>query len=265
MAGVFSAWPPFVLQKISPKSHIQIVVTKEEGEPGLRLSEGGQLILDGAGSLSDRRRELFILLADLRSNLERHTERTPLRTVTRSSRFPIPPDFALAAKTLVRQFASHGLTYHPSGIFRADLGLVESVTDTGKSTHKVRLRTTNPAFNRWVYNLVVDPIVPIDPGLEFYAGAFGTVATNPFAIVGIFAWGADAEITDLLGNRIFLDGNIQHRVRSSGELPTDKLVFELNPRLETRDGRASVGLNVAVAALHSPEIDVAFVAQVVFD
>ena len=264
IAEILSTFPIPLLNKIAVRNVVQIFVTEGEGDARLELSQPGQIFLRGEFDPEENRVEIVRLTDELRKTLGQGgvEERS---TFSRKGRLLIPPDFALAARTVVRQFASQGLVYHPSSILRAELGLVDSVSDDGKSSHKVRLRTTNPAFNRWVYHLFIDPLVPVDPGLEIYAGVFSTVATNPFALLGIFAWGADAELTDLKGNAIFLDTNIQHRVRSSGSSPSDQLVLEWAPRIESSDGQASLGVSLSVALLPEPDLDAALVGRIVFD
>lgn len=185
--------------------------------------------------------------------------------VRRSRVFLFPPDLRLAATTLVRRVVNEGLHYQPSSLFHAELAMANTVGEQGQSSHQLRLRTTNPAFNRWIHNLFIDPIVPVDPGLEIYAGIFGTVATRPFGIVGIFSWGADAELTTLGGYRLYLDSNLQHRVRSSDEIPSEKFLVENTLRFESPDHRIAFGVSGQLRPLPEPEVRLSLMGTVLFD
>lgn len=263
IAEILSSYPVPLLNRIATPNEVDIAALGGEGEARLELSRQGLLFLRGRVEPNAGRAVIVHLTNEFRRSLGEQMGERP--SVSRKTRLLIPPDLALAARTVASKFASQGLVYQPFSIFRAELGLVDSVADDGKSSHKVRLRTTNPAFNRWVHDLFIDPLVPVDPGLEIYAGVFSTVTTNPFALLGIFAWGADAELTDVRGNNLFLDSNIQHRIRSSGGLPADQMVLEVAPRIETADGMASLGVSVTVALLPFPDLDAALVGRVLFD
>lgn len=255
---VIRSWPRPLLRRLSSDGFIQIIVLSStefaEKFPESRRQdetavwERGRLFIEQTRQLKKGMPAIEVILRPVRRSIEKKlaAERS---SPPRSSQL-IPRD-TRSLTGVVKYFMAHGFQVPLGPLLSADLGVAETAGELGQSTHQLRLRLTNPRFNRWVYNFFVNPIFAFDPSVSFYLGFYATTSTRPFGVIGTASWGVDSRLTVLSNLELYLDTNLQYRLHSSGNESSDEFAIEITPRLSTHDKRFSFGLSLATVL--SPE------------
>jgi hypothetical protein len=167
------------------------------------------------------------------------------------------PSYDRLSTEMIQQMVTNGVRLPASRHLLLEGGAVEFVDVQGKSSHRLRVRATNPAFNQWVYHHFVDPLFQLEPSVNYYLGLNATVETKPYALLGILSWGADADLITLGGTELYLDANIQYRLHSSDPLSTDGVALEVTPHLKERRERkyhVATGFTMLLRVYPSPDV-----------